>query len=336
MPDFETPDFTAPALSGGDFNIADMGATAPDLSTADALPDAAPIVDSTGIDPTGGGDATADPQNPFAVDSSQWDDETKNYAALGDLHTMIDDHVNTYGALPDENAMDGYMSQIDDRWGTPATPDQPDATDGGAMQAANDNVQDGGESMPSQTPDSPAPDAGADGGDSQIQAPENTDQTQTPQAKPGQPAKPAIAADTGSLSDAVNDIRTKETQNQLAQGKNTEDAKPPQIAMDWFDRNAARAIFPTVIENAKHTIADITGGRLSQDEIDNITEQVLENADKDNLKKLANAHPNSLTEEQFDIINREIGKLDGPAGDHARSAWAEAQKQGIVQKQKDQ
>ena len=85
--DFDTPDMSLPDMEMGDVS-------APELSAPDMT---AP--------------------NPYDMDPSQWDQETKSYAAFGQLHSMIDDHVNTYGTMPDEQTTDGFTETILDKWG---------------------------------------------------------------------------------------------------------------------------------------------------------------------------------------------------------------------------
>ena len=81
--------------------------------------------------------APTPPSDPYAMDSSQWDQDTRNSAALGDLHNMIDQHVQDYGSLPDSDTMNGFMDNVCDQWGTP----EPEANGNGFVLAsmANDN-----------------------------------------------------------------------------------------------------------------------------------------------------------------------------------------------------
>jgi len=131
------------------------------------------------------------------------------------------------------------------------------------------------------------------------------------------------------MSDATNDIRNPATQNQLAQNEGTQ-TNEHQLAMNAFERAGARTFFQGDIRGAKDSIGKFTGGVLSSDDIDNITDQILHNAEISDLKSLQGANPNALTQPQFDIINREVEKLTGPEGERAKQAWQDAQNQGKV------
>ena len=204
MPDFDTPDFNAPDLSTADFS-------APDPSATDAsVPDATPAFDLPGLD-TGTPDATpdtaaiddgaaatdiaaADP-DPYATDSGQWDQETRNYAALGDLHNMIDDHVNTYGGFPDDGALDQFHDSIIDHWGAPPE------------QAANDNgAAPSGDAL-SQTPDESAPDMETSGDQSAAAGADG----ETVPAPSVDSAKQTTTVDTAGLtSDIIRSLNTQQ------------------------------------------------------------------------------------------------------------------------------
>ena len=55
--------------------------------------------------------------NPFELDPRQWDQETRNMAALGDLHSMIDRHVLETGMLPGPDMVNGFADELGERWG---------------------------------------------------------------------------------------------------------------------------------------------------------------------------------------------------------------------------
>lgn len=123
------------------------------------------------------------------MDPNQWDQETRGYAAFGDLHSMIDDHVNTYGTLPDQQTMDGFMSQIYDKWG--AKP-----------------AQDGG----------------------------NPTQQAATGIQTGTAATTQTAADTSSMSDAINDVRNDMGLGTDSKSSITAPLPPPPPGPNWTSR----------------------------------------------------------------------------------------------------
>ena len=211
--DIDLSDLSAPDLS--DLDSADLSDTS-DSATPDATstPDlSTPVPDLTQTQT-----ATPPTTDPYAMDPSQWDQDTRNYAALGDLHCMVDQHVRDYGTLPDSDTMDGFMNQICDTWGTPVTADANPADSPAAPMAASVNQPDAlADDNPSQSVnlDQPSPTAPV----APPATPEPAASTDA-SATPPQPTPPRLAAtDTGTMSDATNDVRSSATQNQLAQNE---------------------------------------------------------------------------------------------------------------------
>jgi hypothetical protein len=119
-------------------------------------------------------------------------------------------------------------------------------------------------------------------------------------------------------------------------GQNSQDQiEEPQLAMNGLERSIIRSMYPQAIDSAKSTINNITGGSLSGNDVDNITNQILRNADESELRSLQGARPDALTQSQFDTINQHVGKLTGPEGQRAQQAWQNAQDQGKVRVQKN-
>jgi len=180
-------DLSAPDLS--DLDSADLSDTS-DSATPDATstPDlSTPVPDLTQTQT-----ATPPTTDPYAMDPSQWDQDTRNYAALGDLHCMVDQHVRDYGTLPDSDTMDGFMNQICDTWGTPVTADANPADSPAASMAANVNQPD------AIADDNPSPD-------------QSVNQCQTSPAEPAAtPATPEPAASTDASATPPQPTRTGE------------------------------------------------------------------------------------------------------------------------------
>ena len=127
-------------------------------------------------------DASNTPIDPFTIDPSQWEQDHINDASFGNLHNMIDQHVQDNQSLPDADTMNNFQSAIADKWGIPTTADS----------------------------------AAANADDSDVNADAQPD-TEDAQPLADQPKPPEqIATDTGSMSDASNDVRNPNVQNQLA------------------------------------------------------------------------------------------------------------------------
>lgn len=127
--DLDLPDFSGlslPDLSDpGDGVLPDMTPPPDTIQPAIATPDQ-----------MGFQSATPPITDPYAIDPSQWDQETLNDAAFGDLHNMVDRHVQDYGVLPDSDTVDGFKRQISATWGRADAPD--------TSLVANDNLANGG------------------------------------------------------------------------------------------------------------------------------------------------------------------------------------------------
>jgi len=200
------------------------------------MPDLTDTIDSTDAPESSDFDTTPDINDTLDQDPSTWDLDTRNTAAIGDLYDMVGDHVDTYGEMPDQDTIDGFNNTVNQRWGLP-DPNAPDPsqTGGGAVNDSltmpaveNDTTIDQPQDQSGDQPQ-PAPDSdGVDAPQPPVQP--SVDLGPQPSTQPSKPANPKLAAtDTGTMSDATNDIRNPATLNQRAQASaaQQEVAGPP-------------------------------------------------------------------------------------------------------------
>ena len=198
-----------------DFNF-DMGdidvPDAPDLTPPDpGMNDAA--LPNTSWTTANDNQGTPDPAvtllpatapNPYAQDPSQWDQDTRAAAGLGDMYSKVDQHIQDTNAPPDADTVNKFADQTLNVWGAPVGSAAQD-TDAAQMPAPAADISSQGEDAYDYDPHP------------QLATPSPNDQTstQTPQNRP------ILAADSGSMSDAANDIRSPTVQNNAAQQTGT-------------------------------------------------------------------------------------------------------------------
>jgi len=215
------------------------------------MPDFTDTTDTTGAPETSDSTDASNINSIYDQDPSTWDLDTRSTAAIGDLYDMVGNHVDTYGEMPDQQTIDGFNNTVNQRWGLPdPNAPYPSQTDGGAVQPLpatindpNDNagsvasMADAAAAQTGEQPDDaaendtttdqpqdqsgdqpqPAPDSdGVDAPQPPVQP--AVDLGPQPSTQPSKPANPKLAAtDTGTMSDATNDIRNPATLNQRAQ-----------------------------------------------------------------------------------------------------------------------
>jgi len=227
------------------------------------MPDFTDTTDTTGAPETSDSTDASNINSIYDQDPSTWDLDTRSTAAIGDLYDMVGNHVDTYGEMPDQQTIDGFNNTVNQRWGLPdPNAPYPSQTDGGAVQPLpatindpNDNagsvasMADAAAAQTGEQPDDaaendtttdqpqdqsgdqpqPAPDSdGVDAPQPPVQP--AVDLGPQPSTQPSKPANPKLAAtDTGTMSDATNDIRNPATLNQRAQASaaQQEVAGPP-------------------------------------------------------------------------------------------------------------
>ena len=62
------------------------------------------------------GDNTGFPPSPFELPPERWDQDTRDTASLGMLHTLVDRHVHDTGQLPTADTMSLFRQQIQNIW----------------------------------------------------------------------------------------------------------------------------------------------------------------------------------------------------------------------------
>ena len=174
------------------------------------------------------------PYSPFDLPPHQWDQPTRDTASLGMLHNKVDQHFSTTGQLPEADTLNRFRQHIQNMWDQLPSPTDISADDTNSPNQPPSD-QDGTkvpESAPPQSPQTDEADA----------VPADPELTEAPQIRqPTEDQDPSqktqLAADTGTISDANNDIRRTPTPPQADDPALLDKAKERTKAFEGTQKN---------------------------------------------------------------------------------------------------